>query len=1223
MVIETRSRKKSAEMLRSPTKRESQERKLREDLKTYRRTLQKIAKTKTKILCALREEGCPVAADLLQTPVKEANGVRCQQCAGCNIVTKLGPCLTCVDCRRELECSEHTRLCFSWRQPATTFVMGSVVTGVSSLCNVIEYDLDNYRQLVEKLGEASLEIEADLDDFPAGAQEHSNDRFGPDRRERDIRNEEEQLVVIESLLAKYQEERRRLEEVHTEDEDEPLDDAVDVGGGATGAYGLMTQTRTHYTFGEGGGTPAGVDLAGAPIPLDSQLDEDWGLGLDQRAPIPGLESLWTAGGLSQQLGDITRTSSVLPSTSDTTAAGRVPLPTFESLLAAGGSLQALGGDSSSHPNQSTTPAADSARGAPRPNAEASVAAGGSFQELGNVTSTPPSATTESGTGGSRVSQSPVDPPRKPGPEITAAAGGARPRVTINLDQEVTTTSGPTHTPSGIPAAKVAMPTGTGGTIKTWTPTTITSTVSTVFTRTTPSETVATLPSDPRRPLPPTDPPRRRASSAGEEVENPRASSSSAREKLFRNKMLVAGRSKNWGLNMAALLDKLRSAGSAGSTSVSWAEKEINNLQKSLEELEELEANTWTAIGRLEGEPAKKVRIERWMIWHEQQVQRIRGAKATMWEAALRGGSGTHREGRESCGRSAGHVEKVRLPTFSGRQEDFAEFRNQFRELCRGERYTPILEMAQLKTKLPKEALAAIAGLQCPELAWKRMEEVYGNRELAIMSTIKTLREFKSSKTATHEHMIDLATAVQKCTTELANVDALNDLLGDRESLACIIQSMPSEIKSKWYDKDVPDDTMEKGRVLLDWVELQRRNAIKVRLDLMAAKMRVSSAPSARGSPAPESTEKGLLSSAMHAYGGGRDGAQRQKSPDKEGDSSKPKTPATRIEVKTDKDAKEVAEKRKQNLVSRKLDKCPICSQSHTYERTWTTTQPPVKARLLSTHLTTCDKFLALSSDAKLAAVLSNAACLHCAAWDHSVHKFPGGKPTKDPKCSFLVGGSACGGQHGRWFHETGGSGSAHSVVATTPQQGPGLYEVYLAPIHPPGDDSTRASASGMVMVDPGSDTNFVTHEFAKSLKLQGEICHFRLKVVDRDARPLETVRYQMEVEDKHGQQHHVIAMGLDSITVLPPDPDLAPPEEVVSVHSQRRLPAPPRKCGHTARAQELGAPRTDSVSLGESPPARVPDRQRVVAAWEPPQPVIPRVPDPPVHISCRLRPPAG
>ena len=45
----------------------------------YRRTLQKIARYKTKILCALREEGCREAAEMLQTPAKEDGAKRCGQ----------------------------------------------------------------------------------------------------------------------------------------------------------------------------------------------------------------------------------------------------------------------------------------------------------------------------------------------------------------------------------------------------------------------------------------------------------------------------------------------------------------------------------------------------------------------------------------------------------------------------------------------------------------------------------------------------------------------------------------------------------------------------------------------------------------------------------------------------------------------------------------------------------------------------------------------------------------------------------------------------------------------------------------------------------------------------------------------------------------------------------------------------------------------------------------
>ena len=64
------------------------------------------------------------------------------------------------------------------------------------------------------------------------------------------------------------------------------------------------------------------------------------------------------------------------------------------------------------------------------------------------------------------------------------------------------------------------------------------------------------------------------------------------------------------------------------------------------------------------------------------------------------------------------------------------------------------------------------------------------------------------------------------------------------------------------------------------------------------------------------------------------------------------------------------------------------------------------------------------------------------------------------------------------------------------------------------------------MVDPGSDTNFVRHEFARRLGAKGEPCHFRLKVVDLEARPLQTARYTFELEDRFGTRHEVSRHGV-------------------------------------------------------------------------------------------------
>ena len=231
--------------------------------------------------------------------------------------------------------------------------------------------------------------------------------------------------------------------------------------------------------------------------------------------------------------------------------------------------------------------------------------------------------------------------------------------------------------------------------------------------------------------------RRRSSSecAGKSIAGTREDEG---DQLFRVRQMVATRSRIFAQNLDAVLERARdSEGRA----MHWLQEEIRNCHRDMERLEEMESTAWPLIAKLEGKDAQKKRIDKWRDWQARQAERLRQAKSLSWDCGQRETLTLRDDRYRSCQRSAGHVEKVKLPTFTGRQEDFAEFRNQFRELCAGERYTPVLEMAQLKMKLPKEALTTIAGLQCPEEAWKRLEEMYGNRELSILSAIKNLREF--------------------------------------------------------------------------------------------------------------------------------------------------------------------------------------------------------------------------------------------------------------------------------------------------------------------------------------------------------------------------------------------------------------------------------------------------------------------------------------------------
>ena len=78
------------------------------------------------------------------------------------------------------------------------------------------------------------------------------------------------------------------------------------------------------------------------------------------------------------------------------------------------------------------------------------------------------------------------------------------------------------------------------------------------------------------------------------------------------------------------------------------------------------------------------------------------------------------------------------------------------------------------------------------------------------------------------------------------------------------------------------------------------------------------------------------------------------------------------------------------------------------------------------------------------------------------------------------------------------------------------------------------------MIDSGSDTDYIRHDFAAALGLVGEPHICRIKVVDMDYRTVHTAKYTLTVVDASGEKHVVHAQGLSSITTLPPDPDLSP-----------------------------------------------------------------------------------
>lgn len=100
--------------------------------------------------------------------------------------------------------------------------------------------------------------------------------------------------------------------------------------------------------------------------------------------------------------------------------------------------------------------------------------------------------------------------------------------------------------------------------------------------------------------------------------------------------------------------------------------------------------------------------------------------------------------------TSNQLEKVKLPSFSGTLEDYTEFKFQFHELCNLEHVPEVMQLAQLRTKIPATVMAMLVGIKDLNKAWKTPDDQFGDTHLAIISAISWLQAFKPSSTILHQ-----------------------------------------------------------------------------------------------------------------------------------------------------------------------------------------------------------------------------------------------------------------------------------------------------------------------------------------------------------------------------------------------------------------------------------------------------------------------------------------
>ena len=120
--------------------------------------------------------------------------------------------------------------------------------------------------------------------------------------------------------------------------------------------------------------------------------------------------------------------------------------------------------------------------------------------------------------------------------------------------------------------------------------------------------------------------------------------------------------------------------------------------------------------------------------------------------------------------------------------------------------------------------------------------------MAIITALSFMRNFKMTKTAPQDIVIELAAAVQRCTTVLNRLGASTELAHDRETMAAAIHGLPTAARDRSFQREALDDEtpVEQYGSFLSWMEKEHKNAVRVHLNELTRRMQVNSTTPASG-----------------------------------------------------------------------------------------------------------------------------------------------------------------------------------------------------------------------------------------------------------------------------------------------------------------------------------------------------------------------------------------
>ena len=104
------------------------------------------------------------------------------------------------------------------------------------------------------------------------------------------------------------------------------------------------------------------------------------------------------------------------------------------------------------------------------------------------------------------------------------------------------------------------------------------------------------------------------------------------------------------------------------------------------------------------------------------------------------------------------LERLKPPVFSGKIEDWPEFRSVWKDLLAD--YPESVQVQHMKANIPAADAKRVVGVKTMDEMWRRLEKVYGDKDLNIITVKTNLEKFVPKSNVDHKKILEVYEAIE-------------------------------------------------------------------------------------------------------------------------------------------------------------------------------------------------------------------------------------------------------------------------------------------------------------------------------------------------------------------------------------------------------------------------------------------------------------------------------